>query len=162
MGLLTVFALTFFLTIKDEIMKKEYRSMDVELVLGNPKIECDGYGICKFIQRGNTKLTACEKKRLMDCSIRIEKRFCLFFFNRESVESDNCAAHFKHNIFRMDTSISLPSWITDSFNLTKVRLVAGNYQVKIQDRFFQIEIPYVEDIVREKAPQYFEVERVNF
>ena len=136
--------------------------MDVELVLGNPKIECDGYGICKFIQKGVTTLTACEKKRLIDGKICFVEKTCLILMNSNTVNNKDCIAHFKEGIFRMDTSITLPNWMTDLFDLPVIILQSGIYKVNKQNRFLRIEIPFVENVMGEIPPQYFEVQRAIF
>jgi hypothetical protein len=156
------FSLLHFLTIKGKIMEKEYRFMDVELVLGNPKIECDGYGICKIVQKGHTTLSACEKKRLIDCKISIVEQTFIILMSCDTIINKNCINYFKDDIFRMETSITVPNWLTTTFDLSTVILQTGNYKAKKQHHFFQVDIPFVENIMGTLPPQYFEVQRAIF
>lgn len=132
-----------------------YKFMDVELVLGNPKIECDGYGICKFVQKGVTTLTACEKERLIDGRIYFVERNCILLMNTDTIKSKNCVNHFEDDIFRMDTFIKLPNWITDLFDFSTVTLQLGSYEVKKNGHFYRVEIPFTENVMVELPPSVF-------
>lgn len=134
-------------------MAHQLANMDVEMVLGNPKIACDGLGICKIIQKG-TVLSDCETTRLVKATIAINGDKMSIAFYTKSTNLAALSKHFANNVFSIETAIAIPWWVRKALHIATSKLKKGDYQVLKTSDFFTIEVSIQKRII-EVPPQYF-------
>ncbi len=138
------------------IKEKKYNNrkrMTVQVVLGNPRIGCDGYGICKFITKtDNTNLTNLD--RLLDVCIFIENGQLNLIFDKAKMNQTIYETHFSEGVFRIETETILPDSIISFFkclpylkDCSRAVLEKGVYEIieKKVNIFIKIRINVFED-----------------
>jgi hypothetical protein len=122
-------------------MEKEYRFMDVELVLGNPKIECDGYGICKFVTRLNSqKYLYLNYERVVKAKLYITEGILNIIFDKSSIDAKVYLKYFGEGYFIIEVDTDLPDDITAYFGISPSIFLKGNYQIRGEGYYLKIEV----------------------
>jgi hypothetical protein len=118
------------------MMKKNTTIIQVQVVLGNPKIKCDGYGICKITTK-DTVFPSCHPEQTVVAHILGRNNALFILFNKQSLSKTIYDTYFKNGIFRIDTSFALPDWLTGALGLPPSVLALGNYPIQHnKDSFF--------------------------
>jgi hypothetical protein len=112
-----------------DIIRQEY--MDVDIVLGNPKIKCDGYGICKFVTKSNSlKRTCMNFNQFAKAQIRFVTNGLDVHFDKNSLSPAAYEKYFADGVFRIDSDAEIPEDITLHFNLPPSVLEKGFYPIR--------------------------------
>jgi hypothetical protein len=122
-----------------DIIRQEY--MDVDIVLGNPKIKCDGYGICKFVTKSNSLKRYCMNfNQLTTAKIRFENGVFCIHFDKTAISPVAFEKYFADDVFRVDSDVDIPEEITQFFKIPPSLLVKGVYQINTVENDMSVRI----------------------
>ncbi len=109
----------------------EKKTMNLQLVLGNPKIGCDGYGICKFITKHDTLFETCaHKDQIVDATISIEDYTMTFVFDKNKMSTPVYERYYSKGVFIIETPIQLPDVLIAYFEIPPSVLGRGKYGIE--------------------------------
>jgi hypothetical protein len=115
--------------------------MNVDIVLGNPKIKCDGYGICKFITKSNALKRYCMNfNQLTTAKIRFENGALCLHFDKTAINPMVFEKYFADDLFRVDCDVEIPEGITQFFKIPPSVLIKGIYQINTVENDMSIRI----------------------
>ena len=116
---------------KKVVQTNNPKSIMVQVVLGNPRIGCDGYGICKFITKTDPFIQPNKgRKGLTDVRLFIEHKQLLLIFNKKTMTDEIYQTHFRNSFFRVVTEVVLPKMITDFFEISPSVLACGVFKIE--------------------------------
>jgi hypothetical protein len=115
------------------MMKKITPIIQVQVVLGNPKIKCDGYGICKITTK-DMVCVSCHPEQTVEAYIYERNKALFILFNKHSLSQTIYDTYFKQGVFRIDTSIALPDWLIGALGLPPSVLERGRYPIQQNTR----------------------------
>jgi hypothetical protein len=104
------------------------KSIKVQVVLGNPRIGCDGYGICKFVTKTDM-VNFINPDRLIDVRLFIESGQLHLIFKKEKMTETTYKTHFSEGVFRVETDTELSETIVDFFKYPPSVLEQGVYRI---------------------------------
>jgi hypothetical protein len=104
------------------------KNIKLQVVLGNPRIGCDGYGICKFVTKTDT-VNFINPDRLIDVCLFIESGQLHFTFKKAKMTETTYEMHFSEGIFRVETDTLLPEEIVSVFKYPPSVLAQGIYKI---------------------------------
>ena len=113
---------------KKVVQTNNPKSIMVQVVLGNPRIGCDGYGICKFVTKRDS-INGINPDRLIDVYLCIENEQLHLVFNKAKMNQTTYQAHFSEGIFKVETETELPETITSFFKYPPSVLERGIYKI---------------------------------
>ena len=116
-----------------------YKRLKVQLVLGNPRIGCDGYGICKFITKAE-EIKLIYPDRLIEAHLFIENGHLEIIFNKSKMVQAIYQTHFSEGIFKIETLTELPKTIYDLFEIPPSVLECGVYKIVENASRIRVEI----------------------
>ena len=112
--------------------QKNTQRIRVQVVLGNPRIGCDGYGICKFITKTDS-INFINSSRLIKTHLCIVNEDLHLVFNKADILEKVYQRYFSGGIFKVETEIQLPKTITDLFGIPPSVWACGNYRIYEND-----------------------------
>ena len=115
---------------KKVVYNKDSKSIMVQVVLGNPRIGCDGYGICKFITKTDS-VNFIKPDRLLKAYLCVDDGQLHLVFNKAEIPQTVYQTHFSEGIFRIETEIQLPKTITDLFGIAPSVFICGKYKIQV-------------------------------
>jgi hypothetical protein len=105
-------------------------NMEVDIVLGNPKIKCDGYGICKFITKSNHLNNHCMKiHELVKATLDYKDDTLSILFDKNNIDEKTYIKHFGDGYFIVDVDTVIPTEIISYFQITPSVLKRGKYKI---------------------------------
>lgn len=111
-------------------MEKQQVYMDVEVVLGNPRLQCDGYGICKFITKSSTLNRYCMNlNQLVKAKLDIQNGCLCLRFDKNSISDSAYNKYFAGGVFKVESDLLIPREITQFFQIPPSVLMKGVYQM---------------------------------
>lgn len=111
-------------------MKKRHRNLDLQVVLGNPKIDCDGYGICKIITGHHVpNHFLAEENRLVKTQMSIKKEVAVLTFKKADIPEVVYSKHLATGFFTIETSLRLPQKVEQHIGITPSVLMRGKYRI---------------------------------
>lgn len=134
----------------------KYKRLSVQVVLGNPRIGCDGYGICKFITKAE-EIKLIYPDRLIDAHLFIENGHLEIIFNKSKMAQAIYQTHFSEGIFKVETETVLPKTITDLYGIPPSVLKLGNYRIYENDCQMGLQI----DLIHAQNSQYVQYENIQ-
>lgn len=120
---------------------EKMKYMDVEVILGNPKIKCDGYGICRFL-RSSEQLEPCciNVEQIVRARIYIEADIIQFSFYRQSIAPETYKKYFSNKLFNIESELELPFDITNYWKLSPTVLKQGLYVIELGENVINISV----------------------
>ncbi len=118
-----------------------YKRLKVQLVLGNPRIGCDGYGICKIGTKNTMVYNPCHSEKTIEGQLSIEKDFLSILFFKNKMSVGVYQKYFSKGVFVMESDFMLPIEIATAFAIPPSVLKHGNYRIyERKDVIFQVYI----------------------
>ena len=115
------------------------KSIMVQVVLGNPRIGCDGYGICKFVTKMDV-FNLIHADRLVEAQLFMEKGYLNILFNKTKMTQATYQTHFSEGVFKVETDTQLPKTIIELFATPPSVLKAGIYQMTLKGNYFCVKL----------------------
>ena len=117
-----------------------YKRLKVQLVLGNPRIGCDGYGICKIGTKNTMVYNPCHSEKTIEGQLSIEKDFLSILFFKNKMSVGVYQKYFSKGFFVMESDFMLSTEIMTAFEIPPSVLKAGIYQVRLKDNPLRVKV----------------------
>lgn len=128
---------------KKVVQTNNPKSIMVQVVLGNPRIGCDGYGICKFVTKMDV-FNLIHPDRLVEAQILMENGYLNILFNKTKMTKATYQTHFSEGVFKVETEIELLETIASHFKYPPSVLARGIYKIIEKGNDIRIEVDLYE------------------
>jgi hypothetical protein len=133
----------------DKEMKKNKRNLDIQVVLGNPKIDCDGYGICKIMMGHKDVKDTTTRNSPINAILNIKEQVATVVFKKAQMPSKVFEKQCATGIFTIDTPLRLPNSISQYFQIPPSVFVSGKYPIYLVKQTIVMRILLEEDKLSE-------------
>lgn len=124
---------------KKVVQTNNPKSIMVQVVLGNPRIGCDGYGICKFVTKMDV-FNLIHPDRLVEAQLFMKNKYLNILFNKTKMTQATYQTHFSEGIFKVETETELPETITSFFKYPPSVLERGIYKITEEENSLYIDV----------------------
>ena len=108
------------------------------VILGNPKKDCAGSGICRVTLGPDARLIPCGCPTI-PATIKVKDRNQLHFLFKESdLSTTQARIILSRSILSLSSRVGLPSEITEALGSTQAFLATGRYPIKRRGKFISV------------------------
>lgn len=122
---------------KSADIKSTSISFETEIKLGNPKHQCQSFGICKIEPSLHKKSNWANRNRLVNAKVVFENNRLVFFFKKAKMTKTTEQLFFGGPFFIVLSAIETPLFISEKLGISYT-IDVGQYPITEKEDFYKV------------------------